>query len=79
MKMTPKEEAKIYRRAAEIVAGMDPRRSWILPPGISGSVGRQYSQTEAAIWDGYAGAAAVLYRIADTLEKESSQPDAPRG
>ena len=63
-------EAETYRRAARIVAAMDPRTQWRLPEGVSsGHVGRQYSSHEAAIWDAFGGAAIALRMIADEIER----------
>lgn len=72
-------EAKTYRRAADIVAGMDPRTRWSLPPGRQSGLFWQCSQTELAIWDGYAGAAHVLRTIADSIEREELTQTLPHG
>jgi hypothetical protein len=67
--MTRKEQADVYKQAAIIVAAMDPRTQWRLPPGIScGNVGRSYSEKEAAMWDGFGAAARVLLTVASQFD-----------
>lgn len=70
--MTAKEHAEIWRQAARVVAGLDPRLQWHVDAAQaqhSGWIGRGYSETEAAAWDAYGSAAAVLTAIATQYEK----------
>jgi len=78
------KESETYRRAARVVAAMDPRMRMLGQAASSQAqnqnemvqgFGLSYSQTEAAIWSGYAGAAATLRMIADEIERgEKSTP-----
>lgn len=62
--MTSKEHAEVWRKAARVVAALDPRMA-PSPPGW----GRSYSVEEAATWSSYSAAAVVLAVIATEYEK----------
>lgn len=76
--MTPKEHAEIYRRAARIVAGMDPRNDWrgganaggasATGSGGAGGACFSYSSADGARWDSFNAAADVLNTIADEFD-----------
>lgn len=68
--MDAKQHAVIWRQAADIVAGMDPRMT-AFGQGATGF--GPYNSQQAATWDAYTSAATVLHVIADGYEKAASQ------
>lgn len=72
--MTPKDHAKIWNQAADVVARMDPRLAQCqqaIQQQMQGqSVSFSYSDKQAAAWDGYASAARVLRQIAISYAAE---------
>lgn len=77
MEMTSEDHAKIWRQAARVVAGMDPRMAQMQQAlanmrdtgSQSGTLpGMSYSSTEGAAWDAYSAAANVLSQIAAEYE-----------
>lgn len=76
--MTAEEHAEIWRKAAQVVRSLDPRLSWRPPQDQQyGSVGRSYSQAEAATWDAYSAAASVLDEIAAEYAKAATPSPPP--
>lgn len=68
--MTPKEHAEVWRKAAQVVSGMDTMRAEMQmisqATQSSGGAwsGRSYGPEEVAANRAYSAAAAVLYKIA---------------
>ena len=79
--MNAKEHAEVWSRAAESVRAMDPRRQWFsqgqVSPSSSQIFGPTFTQQEAAIWDGYAVAAAALQAIANEYHAAANAASSP--
>lgn len=80
--MTPQEHAEIWKKAAEVVAGMDTMRAEMnaamnaamnTTQSTGGWTGRCYGPEEAAANRAYSAAAVVLWNIASEYEKAGEE------